>query len=134
MTSLQELSRNVSLSARPVSSTSTFHPHSSSSGPASVNISSSSFAAGAKSDLYSWRELFQLYVEAEVFESVSEINRGERTVEDSESRLQAFLVRVAKRGLTKKLKLKQSRTALETFLELNIFILNIKKVGNLLVS
>lgn len=124
---LQELSHNVSLTARPLSSTSKFHPHSSSSHPSS--ITSPMFGIRAKSDLYSWRELFQLYVDSEVFESVSEVHRGERTVEDSEIRLQAFADRVAKRGLAKKLKMKQSHAALEMFMELNIFILNVKKVG-----
>lgn len=126
---LKDLSRNISLSARPISSTSSFHPHSSLSNPASISVSSPIFGAGAKSDLYSWRELFQLYVEAEVFEDVSEAHRGERSVGDSEARLQAFADRVTHRGLTKKLKLKQSRTALEMFLELNIFIMNVKKVS-----
>jgi hypothetical protein len=126
---LEVLARDISLSARPVSSSSTVHPHSSSSHDASVSFSSSIFAAGAKSDLYTWRELFQLYVEAEVFECVGEAHRGERTVEDSEAQLQTFVGRVTQRGLAKKLKLTQSRTALQTFLELNIFILNIKKVS-----
>jgi hypothetical protein len=127
---LDALSRDISLSARPVSSSSTVHPHSSSSShDASVRFSSSIFAAGAKSDLYTWRELFQLYVEAEVFECVGEAHRGERTVEDSEAQLQAFMGRVAQRGFLKKLKLTQSRISLQTFLQLNIFILNIKKVS-----
>jgi hypothetical protein len=70
-------------------------------------------------------------VEAEVFESVSEASRGERSVDESEHRLKLFAERVTQRGLGdgRKLKLKQSRAALETFLELNVFILNIKKVG-----
>lgn len=65
-----------------------------------------------------------------MFESVSEASRGERSVDESEHRLKLFAERVTKRGLGdgRKLKLKQSRAALETFLELNVFILNIKKV------
>ena len=126
---LEALSHDISLSARPVSSLSTVHPRSPSSHDASVRFSSSIFATGAKSDLYTWRELFQLYVEAEVFECVGEAHRGERTVEDSEAQLQAFVGRVTQRGLAKKLKLTQSRTALQTFLQLNIFIFNIKKVS-----
>lgn len=123
---LGELSRNVSLTARPLSSTSSFRPHSSSTHPASIKAKT--FGIGAKSDLYSWRELFQLYVDSEVFENVSEVHRGERSIEDSEARLQAFTDRVTKRGLAKKLKLKQSHAALEMFMDLNIFILNVKKV------
>lgn len=124
---LGKLSRNVSLTARPISSTSSFHPHSSVSHQTAIRATS--FRFGAKSDLYSWRELFQLYVDSEVFESVSEVHRGERTVEDSEARLQAFTDRVTSRGLAKKLKLQPSHAALEMFMDLNIFILNVKKVS-----
>ncbi|KAF7979191.1 hypothetical protein HWV62_43114 [Athelia sp. TMB] len=122
---LEELSRNVSVTARPISSTASFHAHSPATHPASVKATS--FGIGAKSDLYSWRELFQLYVDSEVFESVSEERRGERSVEDSEARLQAFKDRVAERGLARKLKMKPSHAALKMFMDLNLFILNIKK-------
>ncbi|KZP27710.1 hypothetical protein FIBSPDRAFT_917852 [Athelia psychrophila] len=122
---LEQLSRNVSLTARPISSTTSFHPHSAVSNQ--LTIKATSFGFGAKSDLYTWRELFQLYVDSEVFESVSEVHRGERTVEDSEARLQAFTERVTTRGLAKKLKLRPSHAALEMFMDLNIFILNVKK-------
>jgi hypothetical protein len=83
------------------------------------------------SDLYLWREIFQLYVEAEVFESVSEADRGERPVEEIERRAKLFVERVTQRGLGdgRQLKLKESRVVLETFLELNIFILGLKKVS-----
>jgi hypothetical protein len=79
--------------------------------------------------LFTWREIFQLYLEAEVFESVSERDRGERTIEDSENRLTLFAERVAARGLgdRRKLKLLKSRQALESFLQLNVFILSVKK-------
>ncbi|RDB26687.1 Transcriptional regulator of yeast-form-adherence 3 [Hypsizygus marmoreus] len=123
---LVTLSRTIAHSAHPASSSSnTFHPHSAvTSKPWSISIS-----AKAKSDLYSWREIFQLYVEAEVFESIHELDRGERSVEESENRLKLFAERVTQRGLGdgRKLKLQSSRDALETFLELNVFILNIKK-------
>ena len=51
-------------------------------------------------------------------------------MEESEKRLKQFAERVTVRGLgdERKLKSKSSRDALETFLELNVFILNIKKV------
>ncbi|KAG5653773.1 hypothetical protein H0H81_010614 [Sphagnurus paluster] len=123
---LHTLSRTISDSARPTSSTrSNFRTHSGlTSKPWSV-----SNATKTKSDLYSWREIFQLYIEAEVFESVHELDRGERSLEESETRLKLFAERISARGLgdERKLKNKASREALETFLELNIFILNIKK-------
>jgi len=69
-------------------------------------------------------------MEAEVFESVREWDRGERSVEDCERRLQLFVDRVTRRGLTAqdKLKSKQGRHALGRFLQLNALILDIKKV------
>ncbi|KAG6873692.1 hypothetical protein C0995_012154 [Termitomyces sp. Mi166 len=120
---LNELSRTVANSARPASwNTSGFHSHTGLlSRPWSVLNTTN-----LKGDLYSWREIFQLYVEAEVFESVHELDRGERSVEESEKRLKQFAERVTARGL-EELKSKSSREALETFLELNVFILNIKK-------
>jgi hypothetical protein len=83
-----------------------------------------------KSDLYAWREIFQLYIESEVFESTSERDRGERDIEESERRLALFAERVTGRGLgdSRKLHLKASKDALETFLQLNVLILNLKKV------
>jgi hypothetical protein len=127
VSTLEGLSRAISLSARPTSSTSSFHPHSYLSDPAAISIRMSS---GSKSDLYTWREIFQLYMEAEVFQSISEANRGSRTVEDAEERLSLFAKQVTKRGFhhEKVFKLKHSRAALETFLQLNMFILNVKKV------
>ncbi|KAJ7248218.1 hypothetical protein B0H12DRAFT_1020206 [Mycena haematopus] len=117
---LGELTRTVSDAARPVSSTSHgFRAHS----------ALKSDAGGVRSDLYSWREIFQLYVETEVFETVNERHPGERTVEEAETRLKQFAERVTARGLGdgRQLKLPQSRKALESFLQLNLFILNVKK-------
>ncbi|KAJ7049489.1 SPX domain-containing protein [Mycena amicta] len=123
---LQELTKTVSSSARPSSAASGFKVHSPLRADAGgVRVD----AASRKSDLYSWREIFQLYVEAEIFESVSERHRGERTVEDAEERLKLFVERVTARALGdgRKLKLPQSRAALQSFLQLNLFILNVKK-------
>ncbi|KAK7044688.1 SPX domain-containing protein [Favolaschia claudopus] len=127
VTTLAEITKMVSDSARPVSSTShgfrAFSALRSDAGGVRVD------AASGKSDLYSWREIFQLYVESEIFENVSERHRGERSVEDAETRLKMFAERVTTRGLGdgRKLRLAQSRKALESFLQLNLFILNVKK-------
>ncbi|KAF8154620.1 hypothetical protein B0H34DRAFT_660898 [Crassisporium funariophilum] len=123
---LKGLGRSISDAAGPASVVGGFMPHSRVTTHAgSVRVKSGDL----KSDLYSWREIFQLYLEAEVFESVSETTRGERSVEESERRLKMFAERVSKRGLgdSRQFKMKQSGVALETFLGLNLFILNIKK-------
>jgi hypothetical protein len=102
----------------------------------SINTTRNTDERALQSDLYAWREIFQIYLEAEVFEAVGERTRGERTVEESEKRLQQFAERVTQNGLgdKRKFKLKQSIEALETFLSLNLFILNVKKVGILFYS
>lgn len=58
------------------------------------------------SDLYAWREVFTLWIEAEIFESSAERDRGERTVEEAEKRLKAFAGELTKRGLGDKRTLK----------------------------
>ncbi|KAF9072036.1 SPX domain-containing protein [Rhodocollybia butyracea] len=124
---LETVSRKISDSARPVSARKNqFKPHSALSHPGTISISSKSNA----SDLYSWREIFQLYIDSEVFESLQEAHAGEQSIEESEKRLKLFAERVSSRGLgdKRKLKLKQSHEALQSFLELNMFILNVKKL------
>lgn len=80
-----------------------------------------------KSDLYIWREIFSLWVEAQIFESERERDRGERTVEDTEAKLDWFVDQVAKRGLAKKMRNKASRNALDTFIKLNVELLDMKR-------
>jgi hypothetical protein len=83
---------------------------------------------GGESDLYTWREIFRLYAEAEVFESARESTRGERSIEDAEKHLKLFegLVQEKKASLI----LPGSREAFDVFLNLNAFILDVKKVSN----
>ena len=60
-----------------------------------------------------------------------EKDRGERDIVEAEERLALFAERVTGMGLSdeRKLKLKESRDALETFLQLNVLIVNLKKVS-----
>ncbi|TDL24707.1 hypothetical protein BD410DRAFT_785400 [Rickenella mellea] len=139
--SLESLSFSISNSALPESAIrGRFHPYSADTDPSDVHspfspfssMSSTSIIPGRKaktSDLYAWREIFQLYVETEIFESMSERSRGERNIEDSEKRLALFIERLRGRGLKESpsLKTKESREALETFFQLNMLILNLKK-------
>ncbi|KIY63422.1 hypothetical protein CYLTODRAFT_382302 [Cylindrobasidium torrendii FP15055 ss-10] len=120
---LKQLSRAIASSARPASESSTaFKPYSVLKDPGTIHAPPRIH----NTDLNAWREIFQLYVEAEVFESMQEQSRGEWDMEETEQRLTKFAERVTTRGLTA-LKFPESRAALNSFLELNIFILNIKK-------
>ena len=135
---LRNLAIQISETARPLSETSrSFHPSSRATDPSTISAPlispfSSAYIPGgmSKSDLYAWREIFQLYIDTEVFESHSERTRGELDLAETEKRLASFAERVTGRGLSdqRKLKLKKSRDALEKFLELNVFIINLKKV------
>ncbi|KAK7471160.1 hypothetical protein VKT23_002571 [Stygiomarasmius scandens] len=124
---LHALAKSIGNTARPVSESSSakFHPHSVLSHPGEITAP----IRANKSDLYSWREIFQLYIDAEVFETLNEAHPGQTSTKEAEHRLQLFAERVSQRGLgdRRKLKMKQSRDALETFLGLNMLILNIKK-------
>ncbi|TBU21396.1 SPX domain-containing protein [Dichomitus squalens] len=127
---LQALSHEISSASHPSSSTSAFHPYSPfSSDPATINVSSGTLVTQSKSDLETWREIFRMYVEADIFQGHQERFRGERDTDDAAARFFAFSSQLHER-LSEgdlKLKLKRSKIALRTFLELNTFILNLRK-------
>ncbi|KAH0828577.1 hypothetical protein J3R83DRAFT_2848 [Lanmaoa asiatica] len=120
---LAPLAASISSTARPTSSSA---PQSFSAYSVTVNnVMSLNPGLGGKSDLYTWREIFRLYANVEIFESVRESTRGERSIEDMESQLNLFkeLIRDKKASLV----LSGSREALNVFLKLNKFILDVKK-------
>ncbi|CAE6468537.1 unnamed protein product [Rhizoctonia solani] len=92
-------------------------------------------ARDRKSDLYAWREIFQLWVECQIYRGgATERERasgegGIRDVTQAEKRLGMFASEVVKRGLgdRRTLKSPKSRDALQTFLNLNVHILDLKK-------
>lgn len=82
-----------------------------------------------ESDLYAWREIFTLWIEAQIFESGAERDRGERTLDQAEKRLKAFAAEVVKRGLgdRRTLRRPESREAWAEFLRLNVLMLDLKR-------
>ncbi len=82
------------------------------------------------SDLNTWRAIFQLWIESDIFESRSEQKHGEVPVAEAELRLERFAKELESRNLmdAKALRLPESREALKRFLALNLSILNLKKV------
>lgn len=83
----------------------------------------------SQKDLYAWRAIFSLWVEAEIFESNAERDRGERTVDEAQRRLTAFANAVVKRGLgdRRTLRGKKTRKAWDEFLRLNVLLLDLKR-------
>lgn len=91
------------------------------------DVSNVASPSRSKNDLYVWREIFSLWVEAQIFESERERDRGERTVEEAEKRLDWFVAQVAQRTLAKKMRNKESKEALERFIKLNVQLLDLKR-------
>ncbi|KAG9036591.1 hypothetical protein FRB95_008425 [Tulasnella sp. JGI-2019a] len=85
---------------------------------------------GGKSDLDAWRSIFQLWVDTEIFESLSERDKGELPVQESEDRLRKFTDLVVRKGYAdrKHMKVVSSREAFDKFCALNILLLDVKKV------
>lgn len=94
------------------------------------NVSRPSSSRREKSDLHAWRQIFQMWVDAQIFESNVERDRGERSVDETESRLTEFANKVVQHGLgdRRTLRRKESRNALERFLQINVLLLDLKKV------
>ena len=128
MVDLGALSKSISNSALPISQTDpSYRPFSINDDPGTINVPAFRPKFDAKSDLYLWRRLLDLYVDAEVFESVAEINRGERSPEDAEIHMAKFLERVEKDGVLHG-RSKKAHLEVETFFRLNNTILDLKKV------
>ncbi|KAI6032606.1 hypothetical protein F5J12DRAFT_944819 [Pisolithus orientalis] len=118
------LATSISSTARPVSSSA---PHSFSAYLLSANnVTSVRPGSCGKSDLYFWREVFQQYVQAEIFEGIGEAERGERSIDEAERRLVLFHGRVTEKA--RSLRIPTSEEALDMFFKINAFILDVKKV------
>lgn len=78
----------------------------------------------AKSDINRWREIFELYVDAQVFFSSHELDHGSRTSAQAVQQLVWFQKEVQDRDLLKKFKVPSSKAAYARFLQLNATLLN----------
>lgn len=77
----------------------------------------------SKSDLYQWRELFAIYIEAGIFFSIQERDCGSRDSTAAVKQLQWFQSEATKRGLANSFKLPASRKALDRFIKINVSLL-----------
>ncbi|KAL2268166.1 hypothetical protein VTJ83DRAFT_3012 [Remersonia thermophila] len=77
----------------------------------------------SKSDLYRWREIFELYLAAEVFFSTTEADGGLRKSDAARKQLVWFQEEVNKRQLPQQFKIQSSAVAYNQFLELNATLL-----------
>ena len=130
-------SSSIQVMPTPLTTTLTSNNHPSSSSSLAVSPKGHKTKA-SKKDLYTWREIFTIWIESEIFESNSERTRGERTVEQASARLTTFANEVVKRGLgdRRTMKGKKVRSAWEEFLRLNVLLLDLKRfqVANIIAA
>ncbi|KAK9378920.1 SPX domain-containing protein [Kockiozyma suomiensis] len=84
-----------------------------------------------KNDLYVWREIFRLYLDAGVFFSSLEQDHGERSVERAKEQLVWFTNRIKELDLVKRFKLKESKNLFESFWNLNLSVLQSLQFQNI---
>ncbi|KAM3550617.1 hypothetical protein ARSEF4850_008252 [Beauveria asiatica] len=77
----------------------------------------------SKSDLARWREIFELYLDSNVFFATQECDHGARNSQRALKQLQWFQNEVEKRNLARNFKISQSRQAFARFLQLNASLL-----------
>lgn len=75
-----------------------------------------------RTDLYAWREIFNIYTDSKIFFSTDERDRFQRKSATAQKQLQVFSSKVQQLGLLKTLK-KDSRVALDRFLHINLTLL-----------
>lgn len=77
----------------------------------------------SKSDLARWRQIFELYLDANVFFATQEQDHGARSSQKAVKQLQWFQTEVDNRGLAKHFKIQESQEAYNRFLQLNLNLL-----------
>jgi E3 ubiquitin-protein ligase BAH len=77
----------------------------------------------ARSDLYPWRDIFEIYIEAGVFFSNHEIDHGHRSSADAQKQLTWFLEQIDKRKMAGSFKRKESKELLGRFISVNLELL-----------
>ncbi|CCU83138.1 RING-14 protein [Blumeria hordei DH14] len=80
-----------------------------------------------KTDMYTWRAIFDLYIQAGIFFSTHEHDRGTRDSATAQRQLEWFQIELMRRGLENLFKLRASRQTLNHFLALNLSLLQTLK-------
>ncbi|EKJ72183.1 hypothetical protein NXS19_013275 [Fusarium pseudograminearum] len=77
----------------------------------------------SKTDLARWRQIFELYLDAEIFFATHEQDHGQRTSQKALKQLQWFQDQVTKQNLVQDFKLPESKAAFTRFINLNASLL-----------
>ncbi|KAF9976717.1 hypothetical protein BGZ73_008024 [Actinomortierella ambigua] len=82
-------------------------------------------------DMYTWREILKIYLDAQVFVGDSEQDRTTRSSEKAQTQLQWFLREVQRNKLVSKFKQSKSKAAFNTFFDLNSDLITMKQFKEL---
>ncbi|KAJ4131912.1 hypothetical protein NW768_006112 [Fusarium equiseti] len=77
----------------------------------------------SRTDLARWRQIFELYLDAEIFFATHEQDHGHRTSQKALKQLEWFQDQVAKQHLVQDFKLPESKVAFTRFINLNASLL-----------
>ncbi|KAG0069198.1 hypothetical protein BGZ89_003340 [Linnemannia elongata] len=82
-------------------------------------------------DMYTWREILKIYLDAQVFVGDQESDRSTRSSEKAQTQLQWFLKEMDRSKLTQKFKQSKSKIAFNTFFQLNSELITMKQFKEL---
>lgn len=79
-----------------------------------------------KTDMYNWRKIFSIYMDAQIFQGNAESDRTFRSVERAKKQMTWFVEQLGRADLLNKLKSKESKSAFEQFIALNTELITMK--------
>ncbi|KAF8936555.1 hypothetical protein BGZ58_004017 [Dissophora ornata] len=82
-------------------------------------------------DMYTWREILRVYLDAQVFVGDQESDRSTRSSEKAQKQLQWFLTEMDRSKLVHKFKQPKSKIAFNTFFQLNSELITMKQFREL---
>ncbi|KAF9112379.1 hypothetical protein BGX27_003455 [Mortierella sp. AM989] len=82
-------------------------------------------------DMYTWREILKIYLDAQVFVGDHEADRSTRSSEKAQEQLQWFLTEMGRSKLLHKFKQPKSKIAFSTFFQLNSELIMMKQFREL---
>ncbi|KAF9133320.1 hypothetical protein BGW39_010024 [Mortierella sp. 14UC] len=82
-------------------------------------------------DMYTWREILKIYLDAQVFVGDQETDRSTRSSEKAQTQLQWFLKEMDRSKLTQKFKQSKSKIAFNAFFQLNSELITMKQFKEL---
>ncbi|KAF9213696.1 hypothetical protein BGZ59_004959 [Podila verticillata] len=82
-------------------------------------------------DMYTWREILKIYLDAQVFVGDQESDRSTRSSEKAQKQLQWFLKEMERSKLLQRFKLPKSKLAFNTFFQLNSELITMKQFKEL---